>query len=1047
VTSKYGVAEVNCSFDCSLFSFPNKFIRFIMNYSTAIDHLLNGTTNESVKQAEVKTKPGSRLEATQQIYVAARRVDNVINELSSYADILANKNSSQREIQETARKIKEGLNGSLLKVSSVLTDSAKHIAPIASIKTVCDRNDKRKMKEIVDPTNKRKSADYQMLESYSKGGTTPLNKKKRAYQVTPTSSAKKAKKAKQIRLPAPINGTEYTKAEVISIIVSSEYKKSDVIRQMIRDQLIPCDQCTVYRLIQKHNAGIVILDQEWNSGGRPRVFTTKMLEQVNENHLQGEHGRSYSKDEVKTFLLQHRKKLIEESGHISLNAEDDIKRTTLSNCIAELTMMSANTLTESAIDKTDNRYAAENSIRGSINNLLLVAVTHFVDVDEEDRDVVKELKSLQPETRMLYDWVCRARSGVPCYPIHPDLTFSTDESTEFIFEGSSNKQDKFLLVSRESLKRKGTNSIYQIDNSNKMNGMRVKLTWTFSGAGICAPLFVTVTGLNDREMPSDVDMIVVKIPGLCIGGCGVSGNKEVGYVVFMKKGNGGEEAPFKYYHDKVLMPFIKQQREDFHGADGIAVRDDLTAVSWSDGDMSQIKAVASEHQLFRDEKVTVNKQNAARTGVEQPADLAKVFKVFSELGKVITVSNIHPSRHPMKRVVYKAFKEELKSLNLSDKKLRALVDFISVLPELATKAATRGNIIHGFHQSGIIDEEVHRYPVLHKILATCRSSIPKELIEKIEYHFDYLYKLVLDEGRIPEHVFDELDFPKDKDANGNVVLRNAGISQESFQRSKCMTHIHQVELRKERMEQLQAEQQRRDEVNQQKLEAQVNALRVIEAKLLDRITDCEDASERELEYCSIEDFATLKSAELAAFIYAHDPAVSLKNQIPKLMGKLEEAKAALESGVPAVNNRIYTAYQCRCSPSQLERKLGLKQSDHVQESSPAEKVIVEVSVVLEDDLCLLPSAIMINDEWMERLKVLFSLDELFLVNIDGNLMRKADTLCEMLRRRMNRLLKRVNDATKRSITLGIQTRLEKSSCRGNVYGYCKSREGGFDMFG
>ena len=46
--------------------------------------------------------------------------------------------------------------------------------------------------------------------------------------------------------------------------------------------------------------------------------------------------------------------------------------------------------------------------------------------------------------------------------------------------------------------------------------------------------------------------------------------------------------------------------------------------------MSQVKAVTSEHQLFTDNKVIANKQNAARSGVEQPADLAKVFKVMKK---------------------------------------------------------------------------------------------------------------------------------------------------------------------------------------------------------------------------------------------------------------------------------------------------------------------------------------------------------------------------------------------------------------------------------
>ena len=47
-------------------------------------------------------------------------------------------------------------------------------------------------------------------------------------------------------------------------------------------------------------------------------------------------------------------------------------------------------------------------------------------------------------------------------------------------------------------------------------------------------------------------------------------------------------------------------------------------------------------------KVVANKQNEARTGVEQPADLAKVFVIFKHQNNTHTVTEIYPSRHPMK---------------------------------------------------------------------------------------------------------------------------------------------------------------------------------------------------------------------------------------------------------------------------------------------------------------------------------------------------------------------------------------------------------------
>ena len=46
---------------------------------------------------------------------------------------------------------------------------------------------------------------------------------------------------------------------------------------------------------------------------------------------------------------------------------------------------------------------------------------------------------------------------------------------------------------------------------------------------------MTVTGLNDRELPSG-SMLVVKVAGLCIGRSGVGANEQEGYIVFTRSG-------------------------------------------------------------------------------------------------------------------------------------------------------------------------------------------------------------------------------------------------------------------------------------------------------------------------------------------------------------------------------------------------------------------------------------------------------------------------------------------------------------------------------
>ena len=125
----------------------------------------------------------------------------------------------------------------------------------------------------------------------------------------------------------------------------------------------------------------------------------------------------------------------------------------------------------------------------------------------------------------------------------------------------------------------------------------------------------------------------------------------------------------------------------------------------------------------------------------------------------------------------------------------------------------------------------------------------------------------------------ELALPLDADVNRSKVFRNAGISQESYQRAKCLTHSTQVLLCKKRVKEIQAKQRQQEEFRQSKNDAQFTEVHLIKTKLLDMIDN--DSTEGLLVNCCIEYFARVKSAELAAFIYAHDPEVKLKKQIQK----------------------------------------------------------------------------------------------------------------------------------------------------------------------
>jgi hypothetical protein len=87
-----------------------------------------------------------------------------------------------------------------------------------------------------------------------------------------------------------------------------------------------------------------------------------------------------------------------------------------------------------------------------------------------------------------------------------------------------------------------------------MNGMRVKLTFTFTAMGNCFPLVVTVMGLIKKEMPRK-DFVHVEIPGLCIGGGGVSidSSQQVGHLFLMRNTEGAKKARFRYYTRSIFL--------------------------------------------------------------------------------------------------------------------------------------------------------------------------------------------------------------------------------------------------------------------------------------------------------------------------------------------------------------------------------------------------------------------------------------------------------------------------------------------------------------
>ena len=69
-----------------------------------------------------------------------------------------------------------------------------------------------------------------------------------------------------------------------------------------------------------------------------------------------------------------------------------------------------------------------------------------------------------------------------------------------------------------------------------------------NGAGDCAPAVWCVT-CTKQEMPiNGEEFIVWRVEGLCVGGYGVSGSKNPGYIIFLVGGKDEAGAEKKRYH-------------------------------------------------------------------------------------------------------------------------------------------------------------------------------------------------------------------------------------------------------------------------------------------------------------------------------------------------------------------------------------------------------------------------------------------------------------------------------------------------------------------
>ena len=618
---------------------------------------------------------------------------------------------------------------------------------------------------------------------------------------------------KKYHVPVPANGNMYNPKETFEILHSVQTKHGNkarisVIDHMISENLVGVrSQRSLYRLYKKPTQDLC--PDTWNEVGRPRLVSHEALLDIVTNKTKGS-STTLSSADLTTIIdngkVQRAKlngKIL--SGDQAKASSMTYKRYALDIAIAGIT---AGTLSICENDNvtTQLRATAGNSLRSMTSYVIGVCNSHFLIGEAPSNSAFSKLKDKLGQGSKKTISMVEDALNVSVYPIPPDNVLSTDDTTEYIFEGKRTSNDPWRIVSAQANGTRGHKSLNHVDaESSRFGGFRVKVTVTMSGGGSIARLVVVVSSLSDEELVMDENevkahrgMCVMKVQGLSMHASMNPTSTDYGYIIFTRKNCKTEEARHIFYDEHVLQEFVSSIEQKNRLVSGIpkdAPRSyEDTVVSWRDGDIAQINALINSDRLKQSEKqyVTYMKQSASRSKDEQAADLSPVFKVIHQLNKKYT------SVGKPKTFTQILLESQLKNderVNLKTENQKALLDFVSQLGSIMIKAATATNVKAGFFHNGMLDVETETCPDMDKMMGTLTRPLTLRESQLFHDNFTRLMNTFQEYGYIPEEVYDDLGFTDDLDGSGNIVNRYSSVDfkKRAFQ----LNHKSCNEKRKE----------------------------------------------------------------------------------------------------------------------------------------------------------------------------------------------------------------------------------------------------------
>jgi len=333
----------------------------------------------------IQTSTDKKFNQAKHIYAIAERFTDAAGVLEDLCSAVCDRDYSRAKLLQEVSFVKKFIITLLTDSIVTLTTAATILSPIAGVTYVHARNEIKRKREAAMSNNSSYSLEKQMIVGhvteckYNNKHDTRTPPAKRCRQTTACVSPTVT--ANSINLPNPESGNAYNKMEVVNImskVPERTHIHAATVEVILKHQQkfnIPCSRTSIYRLLANHAKGQIITG-DFKRSGRPPICNDTDMKIITEL-LDEEAGKAYDKSDVKMMIKKIQTKKLEEAGYKNI-IHKIISRTTVRNYSALLADEGNIAISQSYISKSNTRYAAENSIRGSIATLGVIAATHFI---------------------------------------------------------------------------------------------------------------------------------------------------------------------------------------------------------------------------------------------------------------------------------------------------------------------------------------------------------------------------------------------------------------------------------------------------------------------------------------------------------------------------------------------------------------------------------------------------------------------------------------------------------------------------------------------